>query len=222
MPVILALDTSGPFCSVTLAVDGERWVESNRVDRQHNLHILAAIDRVFALGGILPHALDGIAFVKGPGSFTGVRLCVAVTQALAFGADARVLGVTTSMALALQARQLGIERCITAVRSRALLWYLAGFSISAGEVPVLQHVDQLVEKPPSWFVDYASLAGEPPPWIPPGITVLPSDQTPALTVLEYAVATFGSPAWVEAGEALPVYIDGDHSWMPTTRRVSPV
>jgi tRNA threonylcarbamoyl adenosine modification protein YeaZ len=217
MPVILALDTSGPFCSVALAKDGQRWTESNRVDRQHNLHILGAIDRICAQGGILPRDLEGIVFVKGPGSFTGVRLCVAVTQALALGAGARVLGITTSLALALHLKRLGHRRGVTAVRSRGLLWYVAGYALDAGTTPTLQYVDQLVGSPPEWLAEYLALAGEQPPWLPAGFTVLPVDENPALTVLEYGAAMFGGPDWIEAGGALPVYIDGDHPWVPAAR-----
>lgn len=213
MPVILSLDTSGPFCSVALARDDHRWAHSRRVDRQHNLHLLGMIDEICTEGGILARNLEGVVYVKGPGSFTGVRLAVAATQALAFGSGAKVLGVTTSGALALHARAQGLSRCVSAVRSRGLLWYLAAWDLTGNE-PRQTRVDQLVDSPPAWLAGYDTVAGEPAPWLPAGMRRLPEDEQPARTVLEQALRLWGGGGWTDAEGALPVYVDGDHPWQP--------
>ncbi len=111
---LLALDTATENCSAALWVDGalrERELES---PRGHAEHILPMIDALLAEAGVGLAALDAIAFGRGPGSFTGVRLAASLTQGLAFGAGLGVVAVSDLSALAQRALELE-PRC-SAVR----------------------------------------------------------------------------------------------------------
>lgn len=101
----LAVDTASARCSVAL-LDGNGLV-ARAIDtaRDHATLILPMIDEVLAESGTRLRALDGIAFGRGPGSFTGVRVAAAVTQGLALGAGLPVLGISDLRALAVQARR---------------------------------------------------------------------------------------------------------------------
>ena len=92
------------------------------------------------------------AFGCGPGSFTGIRIAAAVAQAVAFGADARILPVSSTLALATAAleagRSLG-DGVVASIRSRRDAWYLAGFAVTDGELRV-RHADCLVTADPGW------------------------------------------------------------------------
>ncbi|MEK7810324.1 MAG: tRNA (adenosine(37)-N6)-threonylcarbamoyltransferase complex dimerization subunit type 1 TsaB, partial [Pseudomonadota bacterium] len=97
---LLALETSTEFCSVALWQNGVLSERSERVGQKHSEVLLAMLDGLLKGAGIKIKEIDGIAFGKGPGSFTGVRIACGVAQGLALGADLKVVGECTLEALA--------------------------------------------------------------------------------------------------------------------------
>jgi len=100
---ILALDTASGLCSAALWVDGDVATRELPTARDHAHQILPMVQSLLAEAGIALAAVDAIAFGRGPGSFTGLRIAASVTQGLAFGADLPVLPVSDLRALAQQA-----------------------------------------------------------------------------------------------------------------------
>jgi len=100
---ILALDTATEACSAALLVDGEVIDRYEVLGRGHAERLLPMVQEVLAEGGVALSALDGIAFGRGPGSFTGLRIGAGVAQGLAFGAGLRVAPVSDLAALAAHA-----------------------------------------------------------------------------------------------------------------------
>ena len=100
---ILALDTSSDACSAALLSDGVCHTEFTVEARAHTRLILPMVERVLAHGGIELKAVDALAFGRGPGAFTGVRIATGVVQGLALAADKPVVPVSTLAAIAQQA-----------------------------------------------------------------------------------------------------------------------
>ncbi|MFZ5502204.1 MAG: tRNA (adenosine(37)-N6)-threonylcarbamoyltransferase complex dimerization subunit type 1 TsaB [Pseudomonadota bacterium] len=121
---ILALETSTEYCSVALWQDGVVSARCELVGQKHSEVLMAMLDGLLKEAGVTVTQLDGIAFGKGPGSFTGVRIACGVAQGLALGANLSVVGVCTLEALA-QASQH--DRVVAALDARMGEIYLAAY-----------------------------------------------------------------------------------------------
>ncbi len=94
--LILAFDTATEAATSALVDDGE--VLAERVSRAQTL--LEDVDALLRQGGAHPRDLDALAVGTGPGSFTGLRIGLAVARGLALSLGLPGSGVSTLDALA--------------------------------------------------------------------------------------------------------------------------
>ncbi|MFA6053150.1 MAG: tRNA (adenosine(37)-N6)-threonylcarbamoyltransferase complex dimerization subunit type 1 TsaB [Methylobacter sp.] len=97
---LLAVETSTEACSAALFIDGDIRERFELAPKEHTKLILPMIDSLMTEAGLKPQQLDALAFSRGPGSFTGVRIATGVIQGIALGADLRVVPVSTLAAIA--------------------------------------------------------------------------------------------------------------------------
>lgn len=142
---IMALDTSGEHCSVALNLHGEVIGRCQHAPRRHTELILPMLDQLLADAGLAVNQLDAIAFGRGPGSFTGVRIATGVTQGIALGADLPVVPISTLAALAQRGFRERNERAIlVALDARMQEVYCAGYRIDDSDLALLVEAERVL------------------------------------------------------------------------------
>jgi tRNA threonylcarbamoyladenosine biosynthesis protein TsaB len=99
---ILAIDTATEQCSVALRIGDVTLARGLVTPRGHADLVLPMVQEVLTESGLTLKQMDALAFGRGPGAFTGVRIAVGVIQGLAFAADLPVIGISNLAAVAQQ------------------------------------------------------------------------------------------------------------------------
>jgi tRNA threonylcarbamoyladenosine biosynthesis protein TsaB len=103
---ILAIDSSALCASVALCEDGRRLAESFiNTTNTHSETLLTMVKDVLERAKIDIDSIDLLACTVGPGSFTGIRIGVALVKGLAFGKGIPCVGVSTLEATAWALRE---------------------------------------------------------------------------------------------------------------------
>lgn len=141
---LLALDTATENCSAALLLGARLLTREAEFARGHAEHILPMIDELLAEAGMALGQMQAIAFGRGPGSFTGVRLAASIAQGLAFGAGLPVVPVSDLEALALRGFDLdpAVERILVCNDARMREVYWGCFAQEAG-LPVALGPEQV-------------------------------------------------------------------------------
>ncbi|GAB5438017.1 tRNA (adenosine(37)-N6)-threonylcarbamoyltransferase complex dimerization subunit type 1 TsaB [Falsiruegeria mediterranea] len=102
--LILAFDTSGPFCAAALLRDGDVLVaRSEEMKRGQAERLMPLLEEVLAKCGVTWRDLDAVGVGIGPGNFTGIRISVSAARGLALGLGIPAVGVTGFESLELSA-----------------------------------------------------------------------------------------------------------------------
>lgn len=103
--MIILLDTSTPVCRLTL-VDGEQRFETEwQADRTLAKGLLKYLQDQLVAHGSSWDELTGIVVLKGPGSFTGLRIGISVLNTVAYAQHIPIVGETGP-----EWRETGLQR----------------------------------------------------------------------------------------------------------------
>lgn len=211
---ILALETANEQCSVALSRNGQiLFFQQHHEPRAQTQHILPMIEQAMRQNHLTWVDLTAVAFSRGPGSFSGVRINATVTQALAWVHHLPVVAVSTLQALAQHAYHTHQLHQVSAViDARMNEVYIANFHL--GENGIMQLLGE--EK----LLNYAqALAFAEYPLVGSGTPLLMRDHSPefsqisadAQDIAYIAHADILAGRTVSAAEALPVYLR-DNAW----------
>ncbi len=164
--LVLALDTGSPQVSVALARGGElAAVRGAAMERSSN-QVLEMMREVLAEAGARPADLGGIVALRGPGSFTGVRIGLATGFGFHQALGIPATGLSTFEILAAAAEAPHGAVILAAVDALRGDWSVQAFA--ASEAPVNLGAPELV--PAGQIPALFDRLGAPPP--PQGARVL--------------------------------------------------
>jgi tRNA threonylcarbamoyladenosine biosynthesis protein TsaB len=233
MALILALDSSTDACSVALYAHGELHATFELAAKSHTQRLLPMVDELLSAQGIGLRDLDAIAFGRGPGSFTGLRICMGIVQGLAFGANLPVIPVSTLEAMALgfyrtnSANPACTQPVMVALDARMNEVYCCAYKPAGDSVQPL--ADEAVIKPELLAADNhlpvspQAFIGVGPGWHYPAMQSL-APQSVELDVHPRAeeMALIAARLWAEGKaidvlDAEPVYLRDSVSWQKRQR-----
>ncbi len=216
---VLAIDTATERCSVALQLDGQVLERSQETPRGHADLVLPMVAELLAEAGMSLVQLDGIAYGRGPGGFTGVRIAVSVVQGLAFALDLPTVGISNLAAVAQQVAQPA-QRVLVCMDARMEEIYCALFERAVDATLVVAVGPERVIRPAALerhagvaqvvgtgLSAYQALAAA---WqgVPQRPGVLPHARDIALLAVPQLAAGQGVPA----AEAQPVYVRDQVAW----------
>ena len=130
---LLAIDAATEACSVAVCDGDVIHGQFEVCPQQHSQRLLPMVQQVLAEAELQLSDLELLAFGRGPGSFTGVRIATGMIQGLALGTELPVAGVSTMAAMAQQAyAQQGAEYIAVAIDARMQEVYFAQYQIENG------------------------------------------------------------------------------------------
>lgn len=215
---ILAVDTSGEACSVALLIGTELRQRLVREPRRHGELVLTMMDGLLAEAGIGLTRLDALAFGRGPGSFTGVRIAASVIQGAAYGAELPVAPVSTLAALAQgYFRSSGACRVLAAFDARMEELYWGPYRLGDGDLMQAAGAEEVASPEAVTLPAGGDWSGVGSGWASYGdvlrgrlgsrlLTVTPDAPCEARDVAALAAAELAQGHWVTAEQARPVYL----------------
>lgn len=224
MTCILALDTSSEAGSVAIWQDGEVLEDFQLLPRQQAQALLPQIKGLLNKASIKLSQVDALAFGRGPGSFTGLRIAAASIQGLALALDRPVIPISTLQAMAWSAincpatNQQAVNKVLTLLDARMDEVYWCAWQAENGW-PVALMAEQLsapelVSLPEKnagadWVLvgSGACYADR----LDPSLISNLANQLPDILPSAKAIVYLAHQAWqrgelVDAADAIPIYL----------------
>lgn len=219
---ILGLDTAANACSVALLA-GEDVIERiETAPRKHAAALLPMTEACLAEAGLTLKDLDALAFGRGPGSFTGLRIATSVAQGIAYGAGLPVVPVSNLAAAAVAARHKhGWDQVLVAFDARMGELYAAAYRFDPAGLPAAVRAEALLSPAAlalpdtrgAWMGAGSGFAAWPELGAALGLAGCdPAVEPVARDLLGIAADAVAGGRTVTAAEALPVYLRDQVAW----------
>ncbi len=227
---ILAFDTSTEACVVGVLADGEIIEHFSIPEQKHTKILLPIIEEILQRASVKLTELDAIAFGRGPGAFTGVRLAVSVAQGLGYSLNIPVVSVSSLAVVAQRVfEQYQHNSVLVAIDARMDEVYFGAFRLGSSQlmVPVedekvlaidqvqMPEGDDWIAVGTGWIVYRENVSAD----LIDNIAGDANDVFPrASSLISLAEGELRSNKGIIAGEAVPVYLRNNVVNQPQGRK----
>ncbi|ENW02508.1 tRNA (adenosine(37)-N6)-threonylcarbamoyltransferase complex dimerization subunit type 1 TsaB [Acinetobacter beijerinckii] len=213
---LLALETANEQCSVSLIDEvQELFFQLDARPKAQTQTILPLIEQALLKTGIQFSDLTAIAFSRGPGSFSGVRINAAVAQALAWSQDLPVIPISSLQALAQAAYRLtGLTQVSAVLDARMKEVYIANFSLDDHGIMQAVDAEKLLNYEDAADYSQFEIIGSGSELIKPDLVKSSDDSMSKIIATAQDISIIARVSamqqkWVDAEQALPVYLRDD-------------
>ena len=145
--IILALECSGNAASAALMVDRKiRGFQEYKARHGHAETLIGLVDKTARIAGIQLANITHIAAGCGPGSFTGLRVCLSAAKGYQLATGATPLGISGLSALAYQAgmqnKEAGRQITLCLADSRRGTYFAQLFDADLGVLSKIEDYDR--------------------------------------------------------------------------------
>lgn len=202
--LVAALDTGSAVTSVALARGEETLATRSERGRLASERVLAMLDAVCREVDVAPRDLEGLIALRGPGSFTGLRVGLATALGVhqALGVPATALPTLQVLAASVEAAGGSVRAAVDAMRGE---WTVQDFQLRAGRPeplaePRLVALRDLSSDAPATLVGFAL-----PPAAEWAGDTLDVREAPPLAPIAARLAARHPPAWDATLLTRPLY-----------------
>ncbi len=218
-PIILALDASTDACSAAISIDGCFISRYELAARSHTQRMLPLVDELLQEADIRLNDVDAIAYGAGPGSFTGLRICLGFVQGLAFSVNKPVIPIS-SLAMVANAMFKKYEcRDVTVIQDARMGEVYLGRWILEGDNCISHDGDRLLKPEDIKLYDSSLLVGQGQALLPlqtldefTGSRIIGDVYPNAKDALPLALDAFCHKQWLNPNQAEPTYLRNEVSW----------
>lgn len=157
---LLAIDTSTEACSAALMHRHKIEEHYQVIARAHTQLILPMMQSLLDGAGLKLKDLDALAFTRGPGSFTGIRLAASIIQASAFAANLPVVLVSSLHCLAQGIyRENQAEQVFSAIDAHLHEVFFAAYRLNRETMMMQACCSEQLSSPQAAHVDLTHFVG---------------------------------------------------------------
>jgi len=172
---ILALEFSSSQRSVAVLSSEEGVSEIIETAPGNTMRPLTMVEEALKQAGLEREQIECMAIGLGPGSYTGIRVAIALAQGWQLARGVKLLGISSAKCIATRAQMELTGKCCVVIDAQREEFYLASYQISTTEACELQSLKlvMLAEVRERERAGEILIGPEVTRWFPHGRTVFP-------------------------------------------------